>query len=85
MCRAMLKSIQHSLDMFAVIKGEYPTTEQGLKILESERIINQLKPDPWRKPLHYESPGENGERYRLWSGGPDGASGTLDDIEVPAE
>ncbi|MCP4592898.1 MAG: hypothetical protein GY842_19350 [bacterium] len=37
--------------------------------------------DPWGRRYEYQCPGEhNQERYDLWSVGPDGTSGTADDI-----
>jgi general secretion pathway protein G len=34
--------------------------------------------DPWGNPYHYRSPGQTNE---IWSNGPDGKAGTLDDIQ----
>jgi general secretion pathway protein G len=37
--------------------------------------------DPWGKPYQYASPGtHNADGYDVWSNGPDGVSGTDDDI-----
>ena len=64
--------------------GKYPATEQGLGVLlepgqqssqpyaRAEMLI-----DPWGHPLQY---AHQGEVIKVWSCGPDGRSGTEDDI-----
>lgn len=43
--------------------------------------LDQLK-DPWRNEYQYKCPGDvNTDAYDLWSNGPDGQSGTDDDIK----
>lgn len=73
--------------------GDYPSTQEGLQALvvapankadrwrgpyiESDKIPE----DPWKEPYHYAYPGtHNKDGYDLWSAGPDGQSGTDDDI-----
>ena len=36
--------------------------------------------DPWGNEYVYKNPGENGQRYTIYSKGPDGQDGTDDDI-----
>ena len=38
--------------------------------------------DPWGKPFHYAAVDPAKRAYRIWSSGPDGLSGTNDDIET---
>lgn len=43
--------------------------------------VEQLKPDPWGNPYQYTSQGKrNPNKFDFWSNGPDGQSGTDDDI-----
>ena len=44
-------------------------------------LLDPLKPDPWGNPYQYTPEGkQNANRYDFWSNGPDGKSGTDDDI-----
>ncbi|MGI9430325.1 MAG: type II secretion system major pseudopilin GspG [Bythopirellula sp.] len=43
--------------------------------------VEELKDDPWENPYQYLAEGKkNKEKYDFWSNGPDGQSGTEDDI-----
>ncbi len=77
----------YKLDM-----GRYPTTEEGLQALvsnpnDSSRWAGpyldpaKIPLDPWGNAYQYSYPGEqNKNSYDYWSMGPDGATGTSDDI-----
>lgn len=71
----------------------YPTTSQGLNALLqppgdlknpqrwSGPYVEKVPDDPWGNPFQYASPGTHKQdEYDLWSLGPDGQSGTADDI-----
>lgn len=66
--------------------GKFPTTDQGLDALlergEKGPYLQspQLPKDGWENSFRYMIPGEKGVNYDLWSPGPDGISGTPDDI-----
>jgi general secretion pathway protein G len=43
--------------------------------------VEKLKPDPWGNPYQYVAEGKkNSNKFDFWSNGPDGKSGTDDDI-----
>lgn len=43
--------------------------------------VEKLKPDPWGNPYEYTAEGKNNtNKFDFWSNGPDGQSGTDDDI-----
>ena len=74
------------VDAFRVMRGRYPTTEEGLKILIQEQFLRPnssdgtLK-DPWGKEYIYLYPGQaHPDSFDVKSSGPDGQSGTEDDI-----
>jgi general secretion pathway protein G len=74
------------VDAFRVMRGRYPSTEEGLRILVQEGFLkaNQsdgsLK-DPWRHEYVYLYPGQkNPDGFDVKSNGPDGQPGTEDDI-----
>lgn len=62
--------------------SEKPTDEEDAKKWNGPYIRNtgSIK-DPWGRPIEYQSPGKDSNMYRLWSVGPDGESGTDDDIK----
>ncbi|MGH7952451.1 MAG: type II secretion system major pseudopilin GspG [Limisphaerales bacterium] len=81
--------IKSALDEFEVDNGHYPKNLQDL--LQQPRDANnwhgpyfdqaQIPLDPWGHPYLYSFPGKhNSNGYDLWSAGPDGKSGTDDDI-----
>lgn len=89
--RTQMASISTALDAFEVDMGYYPTTSDGLALLLEPPqnatswkgpYLKQVVPnDPWGFPYVYEFPGKNNTRgYDLISGGPDGKTGTPDDI-----
>jgi general secretion pathway protein G len=82
-----------ALDLYRLDMADYPTTDEGLNALvavprDSDRndrwqgpYMERLPDDPWGKPYRYAYPGtQNRESYDLWSSGPDGKTGTADDI-----
>ena len=89
---AELNSLETALLSCKMNTSALPTTEQGLRALEAmpetppfpthyHRIMGHLPQDPWNHEFQYRSPARNsGMAYDLWSPGPDGVSGTQDDI-----
>ncbi|MGF1453011.1 MAG: type II secretion system major pseudopilin GspG [Opitutales bacterium] len=86
------QSAQTPLQAFRLNMNRYPTTEEGLQALvtapsgagsrwagpytEPENLV-----DPWGQPYQYRFPGQhNPGRPDIWSAGPDGQSGTADDV-----
>ena len=76
---------------FKLSVGRYPTTEEGIKALETapdslgERwkgpYVRNLPLDPWGTPFQYRFPAQKSkDGYDLWSNGPDGQPDTEDDI-----
>lgn len=66
--------------------GTYPTNNLGLKALReydgepgwNGPYVNNIRPDPWKNAYRYQV-GSNGQA-RVFSAGPDGRSGTPDDL-----
>jgi len=88
--RTAKTDVQHiasqGVDAFRVMKGRYPTTEEGLRILIQEGFLKannadgSLK-DPWGHEYVYLYPGQaHPDGYDVKSNGPDGQPGTPDDI-----
>ena len=91
--KADIRALDSALAMYRLDNGHDPSTDQGLQALvkkpsgdppapnwRADGYIRTLPDDPWGHPYEYLSPGQHGP-YDLWSDGPDGVSGTRDDIQ----
>ncbi len=90
---AEMRVICSALDRYQMENGAYPTTEQGLKALIEKPAIPPIPKDwkgpylsddindAWGNPYQYQCPSQhNNPDFALWSFGPDGKDGTMDDI-----
>ena len=74
------------VDAFRVLKGRFPTTEEGIHILVAEGFLKANNAegtikDPWGHEYVYLYPGQaHPDAYDVKSNGPDGQPGTPDDI-----
>jgi general secretion pathway protein G len=74
------------VDAYRVMRGRYPSTEEGLGVLVKEGFLRANNDqgsltDPWGKEYVYLYPGQkNADAYDVKSSGPDGQPGTQDDI-----
>lgn len=92
-----ISAIGAALDMFEIDNDRYPTTTEGLKALidkpanadgwEKPYLSKMEVPkDPWGNEYSYRYPGQHNEySFDLYSAGPDGRTGTDDDITNWAE
>jgi general secretion pathway protein G len=88
--KTQISSFSTALEAFEVDNGYYPKGANGLQdLVEQPRdadswkgpYLKEIPPDPWQHPYVYEFPGKrNAKSYDLMSMGPDGRSGTEDDI-----
>lgn len=85
-------SLESALALYRSQNYDYPTTEQGLEALVEQTTIEpiprrfqeggyikRLPTDPWGNEYQLLNPGEHG-KMDVFSMGPDGESGTDDDI-----
>jgi general secretion pathway protein G len=69
------------IDAFRTMKGRYPTTEEGLKVLITDGFLRPNNPDgtlkdPWGKEYIYIYPGQlHPDAYDVKSYGPDQQAG----------
>lgn len=84
-------SLTVPMTSFKFSVGRYPTTEEGLSALVEapEGVADRwegpyartVANDPWGNPYQYRYPAQKSrDGYDVWSMGPDGKSGTEDDI-----
>ena len=90
--RKSVDALATALGRYRYHVGSYPTTEEGLEILASDRVvkrgwngpyIRRVVKDPWGCDYVYVCNGE-AENPTLYSKGPDRTAGTTDDI-LPLE
>ena len=81
--KADIAILENALEMYRLDNYNYPSTDQGLKILVKPQennnsytniYIKRLPKDPWGNDYQYLSPGNNGI-YDLYSYGADGVEG----------
>ena len=81
--RTQIELLGTALDTFRLDIGRYPSSQEGLHVLQEGRGIpgwdgpylkKGVPADPWGRPYLYVSPGEHGD-YDLFTYGADGAPG----------
>lgn len=79
---ADISEFSSTLSQYKTGNGEYPTTEEGLRVQPADAptwhgpYVGVDSPlDPWGNAYKYESPGPNGEDFLITSYGADGKPG----------
>ena len=89
--RAQIGLIRSGMDLYKLDMNKFPAQLEDLwtepsDSTEAEKwlsgpYLDELGPDPWGNEYQYLAEGKkNTEGYDFWSNGPDGQSGTDDDI-----
>jgi general secretion pathway protein G len=84
--KIQIEEFEQVLEAYAHYNGSFPTNEQGLEALLSNKgkgpyLRKRLPIDPWGRPYRYRNPGvRNPGSYDIWSNGKDGIEETADDI-----
>lgn len=85
-----IRALEAALNLYRLDNYTYPTTDQGLEALAQKPVpdpprwkeggyIDRLPMDPWQHDYQFLNPGAHGA-IDIYSMGPDGQSGTDDDI-----
>lgn len=85
-----IHQIEEAIKMYRQDMNKYPSKLEDLWEKPSDKtdaerwgaeFIEKLDPDPWGNEFQYLAEGKkNSGKYDVWSNGPDGKSGTDDDI-----
>ncbi len=90
--KAQISAFETQLDIYQLDIGSYPTPQQGglqaLRVPPADLpdptkwgpepyARKDIPPDPWSNPYYYEV---DGNKYKIYSAGPDGQPNTSDDI-----
>jgi general secretion pathway protein G len=89
--KAQVTSLKGAMQMYRLDFNKYPSSLKDLTDKPSDTtqaskwrgpyLEGQMKKDPWGNDYQYLAQGKkNPDGYDLWSSGPDGQSGTEDDI-----
>jgi general secretion pathway protein G len=89
--RSQVSFLEGVVKAYSIDIGTCPTTQQGLQALaaapsdlknpakwQGPYLDKQIPLDPWGNDYQYEQTGP--DQFRIWSMGPDSASGSEDDI-----
>jgi general secretion pathway protein G len=80
-----LATYQRAIEAFALEHNDkYPKSLNDLGVPDPKtqiKYVEQVKNDPWQNPYVFNVPGK-GYKYDLFSRGPDGQTGTPDDVSV---
>jgi general secretion pathway protein G len=66
-----IKKLVGYIKQYKQDKGDYPTTDEGLDALVEDGFFSELPNDPWGNPYAYEIPGSHGDKFEVYSEGPD--------------
>jgi len=84
-----VSNLRDAIDAFKIDVGRYPTTAEGLDSLAEQppgiqgwthAYVGRIPTDPWGNPYVYRFSGSKRNAFDLFSCGPDGISGTADDV-----
>jgi general secretion pathway protein G len=88
--RSQVGLIKSAIDLYKLDMNQYPAqledlwqkpSDNSLSEKWREPYMDKLNEDPWGNAYMYEKEGKkNTGKYDFWSNGPDGKSGTEDDI-----
>lgn len=88
--KAQMGIITTPMNLYRLAMNKYPSkledlweepSDSATKDKWSGPYVEKLKNDPWDNPYEYLAEGKkNTDKYDFWSNGPDGQSGTDDDI-----
>jgi general secretion pathway protein G len=73
--KADISTLEEAVELYRLNRLAYPSGEQGLQALVSERIVKRLPKDPWGNPYRYAAPGRDGREFDIISYGADGREG----------
>jgi general secretion pathway protein G len=86
--QTQVKMLKGALESMRLDIGRFPTTEEGLALLNTQPkddktrslwrgpyLDEDVPPDPWGTPYQYSVPGSKGQPFALYSFGADGKPG----------
>jgi general secretion pathway protein G len=86
-CKVQIKNITDALELYKIKLNKYPTSAEGLTMLEKPPnnkapLMEHVPKDPWDSPYIYVCPGtHNPAKFDIRSKGPDGVEDTEDDVK----
>lgn len=88
--RVTVGSLEQAVNMYHLDLNNYPASLEALVQAPGDLpnpakwggpyLEKGLPVDPWDQPFNYSFPGQRSPKFDIWSSGPDGVSGSEDDI-----
>ena len=83
---AQMNAFETALDTYRLDMGSYPSKLEELRKSDTPRwdgpyLPKEIPLDPWKNPYVYQTPGEDGNPYKIMSYGADGQPGGTDNNE----
>lgn len=72
---ASVTQLEQAIEMYNLNNHRYPTSEEGLPVLVTSRLLRRLDKDPWGNDFVYRFPGRSGRPFDVFSLGADGREG----------
>jgi general secretion pathway protein G len=69
-----IRVIAEAVEAYQVTHGRYPTSNEGLDVVDVKASV-----DPWGNAYQYNSPGQDGQDFEVYSLGADGSPGGDDE------
>jgi general secretion pathway protein G len=72
--KADIETLDQAMDLYHLNNLTYPPAGDGLRVLQTAKLIKKLPNDPWGRPYRYVAPGQHGA-VDIFTLGADGAPG----------
>ena len=77
-----IQTIKNAADLYYNKYSHYPTTDEGIQALVSEKMLSKVPMDPWQHPYIYRYPGvKNSDGPDIGTYGSDGQPGGTGDAQ----
>jgi general secretion pathway protein G len=85
--RAQVGMFESAINLYRLDVGQFPESLEDLRVAPQLKnpdkwngpyLQKEIPADPWQNHYQYEAQGDD---FRVWSSGPDGADGSGDDID----
>ena len=81
--RIQMQTLKQAVVSFNFSVGEFPTMQQGLRVLMPNYVEEKALIDPWKKAFEYYYPtSDPNNPFDIVSAGPDKLVGTADDLNL---
>jgi general secretion pathway protein G len=73
--KATIGQVSNALKMYKLKHRKFPSTDEGLEVLVTDKQLNSYPEDAWGERLNYQYPSSRDLAFDIWSLGADRADG----------